>query len=86
MCCAPHAMGDNARMRWLTVMFGVGCVLSAVGAGVAEVGTRMVLDGAALTNLEVLVNAQDGTVQGSLWQLLNKTTSPFGKVQICVRL
>ena len=54
-------------------------------AGVAEVGTRMVLDGAALTNLEVLVNAQDGTVQGSLWQLLNKTTSPFGKVQICVR-
>ena len=56
------------------------------GAGVAEVGTRMVLDGAALTNLEVLVNAQDGTVQGSLWQLLNKTTSPFGKVQICVRL
>ena len=37
--------------------------LSGKGAGVSEVGARMVLDGAALTNLEVLANAQDGTPQ-----------------------
>ncbi|XP_065191374.1 DNA mismatch repair protein Msh6-like [Sycon ciliatum] len=40
---------------------------------------HMVLDGVTLLNLEVLQNATDGSVQGSLYQRLDHCATPFGR-------
>ena len=39
---------------------------------------HMVLDGVTLLNLEVLQNATDGAVSGSLYQRLDHCSTPFG--------
>lgn len=44
----------------------------------SDLGSRMLLDGAALTNLEVLLST-DGDEQGSLFKYLNRTNTSFGK-------
>ncbi|KAI9142928.1 muts domain V-domain-containing protein [Paraphysoderma sedebokerense] len=41
--------------------------------------TSLILDGQTLTNLEIFRNNSDGSTDGTLLQLLNKCTSPFGK-------
>eukprot|EP00698_Gefionella_okellyi_P003683 TRINITY_DN13445_c0_g1_i1.p1 TRINITY_DN13445_c0_g1~~TRINITY_DN13445_c0_g1_i1.p1 ORF type:complete len:1151 (+),score=299.87 TRINITY_DN13445_c0_g1_i1:80-3532(+) len=41
-------------------------------------GSMMVLDGATLSNLEILQNS-DGGVDGTLFKLLNQCQTPFGK-------
>eukprot|EP01028_Stygiella_incarcerata_P002709 TRINITY_DN15166_c0_g1_i1.p1 TRINITY_DN15166_c0_g1~~TRINITY_DN15166_c0_g1_i1.p1 ORF type:complete len:842 (+),score=274.91 TRINITY_DN15166_c0_g1_i1:48-2528(+) len=49
--------------------------LSAAASGT----THMTLDGRALANLEVLVNLRDGSSTGTLWALLERCSSPFGR-------
>ncbi|CAI5493665.1 unnamed protein product [Closterium sp. Naga37s-1] len=39
----------------------------------------MVLDSCALENLEILENSRDGTSSGSLFALLDRTVTPFGR-------
>ena len=41
--------------------------------------TSLVLDGQTLINLEVFTNSFDGTSDGTLFQLLNRCVTPFGK-------
>lgn len=41
--------------------------------------THMLLDGVTLTNLEILNNTFDGTEKGTLFKLLNRAITPFGK-------
>jgi len=41
--------------------------------------TSLVLDGQTLINLEVFANSFDGGVDGTLFQLLNRCMTPFGK-------
>jgi DNA mismatch repair protein MSH6 len=41
--------------------------------------TSLVLDGQTLINLEVFANSFDGGQQGTLFQLLNRCITPFGK-------
>lgn len=41
--------------------------------------TSLVLDGQTLINLEIFVNSFDGGVEGTLFQLLNRCVTPFGK-------
>jgi DNA mismatch repair protein MSH6 len=41
--------------------------------------TSLVLDGKTLINLEIFNNAFDGSVQGTLFALLNRCITPFGK-------
>lgn len=41
--------------------------------------TSLVLDGQTLINLELFVNSYDGGVEGTLFQLLNRCVTPFGK-------
>lgn len=41
--------------------------------------TSLVLDGQTLINLEVFTNSFDGGVDGTLFQLLNRCVTPFGK-------
>ncbi|RUS19437.1 hypothetical protein BC937DRAFT_87471 [Endogone sp. FLAS-F59071] len=41
--------------------------------------TSLVLDGQTLANLDILENSNDGTADGTLHQLLNHATTPFGK-------
>ncbi|KAH8816378.1 muts domain V-domain-containing protein [Xylogone sp. PMI_703] len=41
--------------------------------------TTLVLDGQTLINLEVFANSFDGGVDGTLFTLLNRCTTPFGK-------
>eukprot|EP00049_Salpingoeca_infusionum_P015498 m.302191 g.302191 ORF g.302191 m.302191 type:complete len:311 (-) comp15886_c1_seq9:1757-2689(-) len=41
----------------------------------------LVLDGQTLTNLEILVNSQDGSTKGTLFELLCHTHTAFGKRQ-----
>lgn len=42
-------------------------------------GTTLVLDGQTLINLEVFVNNFDGTPTGTLFALINRCITPFGK-------
>lgn len=42
-------------------------------------GQAMVLDGQSLQNLEVFANTFDGTTNGTLFKLLNRCITPFGK-------
>ncbi|KAI9052033.1 hypothetical protein LZ554_004287 [Drepanopeziza brunnea f. sp. 'monogermtubi'] len=42
-------------------------------------GTTLVLDGQTLINLEVFANTFDGTQAGTLFALLNRCVTPFGK-------
>ena len=39
----------------------------------------MVLDGVTLTNLEVIENATNGTLEGTLLERLDNCHTPFGK-------
>lgn len=41
--------------------------------------TNLVLDGQTLQNLEIFANSFDGTDKGTLFKLINKATTPFGK-------
>ena len=41
--------------------------------------TSLVLDGQTLVNLEIFANSYDGGVDGTLFLLLNRCTTPFGK-------
>lgn len=41
--------------------------------------STLILDGITLTNLEILNNSFDGTDKGTLFKLLNKAITPFGK-------
>ncbi|CAG8667414.1 39035_t:CDS:10, partial [Gigaspora margarita] len=41
--------------------------------------TSLVLDGQTLANLEVFENSLDGSTQGTVFQLLNRCITPFGK-------
>ncbi|OJD19919.1 hypothetical protein AJ78_00113 [Emergomyces pasteurianus Ep9510] len=41
--------------------------------------TSLVLDGQTLINLEIFANSFDGGQEGTLFQLLNRCTTPFGK-------
>ena len=41
--------------------------------------TSLVLDGQTLANLEVLQNSDDGSIDGTLLQLLGNAVTPFGK-------
>lgn len=41
--------------------------------------TSLVLDGQTLINLEVFANSYDGGIEGTLFQLLNRCITPFGK-------
>ncbi|XP_015218440.1 DNA mismatch repair protein Msh6 [Lepisosteus oculatus] len=45
----------------------------------AKTQQRMVLDGVALTNLEILQNAATGTAEGTLLERLDTCCTPFGK-------
>jgi DNA mismatch repair protein MSH6 len=42
-------------------------------------GTTLVLDGQTLINLEVFANTFDGSQEGTLFTLLNRCVTPFGK-------
>jgi DNA mismatch repair protein MSH6 len=42
-------------------------------------GTTLVLDGQTLINLEVFANTHDGGSEGTLFTLLNRCVTPFGK-------
>ncbi|TQS36934.1 hypothetical protein Golomagni_02607 [Golovinomyces magnicellulatus] len=42
-------------------------------------GTSLVLDGKTLINLEVFANSFDGTSNGTLFNLINRCVTPFGK-------
>ena len=39
----------------------------------------MILDGITLNNLEILHNTADGSDKGTLFKLLNRATTSFGK-------
>lgn len=39
---------------------------------------KMVLDGVTLANLDVLVNSSSGTSEGTLLEVLDQCTTPFG--------
>ncbi|KAK5273369.1 DNA mismatch repair protein msh6, partial [Exophiala xenobiotica] len=41
--------------------------------------SSLVLDGQTLINLELFANSYDGGVEGTLFQLLNRCITPFGK-------
>ena len=41
--------------------------------------TSLVLDGQTLINLEIFTNTYDGGIEGTLFQLLNRCITPFGK-------
>jgi DNA mismatch repair protein MSH6 len=41
--------------------------------------TSLVLDGQTLINLEIFANSFDGGIEGTLFQLLNRCITPFGK-------
>lgn len=41
--------------------------------------TSLVLDGQSLINLEIFANSVDGGVEGTLFNLLNRCVTPFGK-------
>jgi DNA mismatch repair protein MSH6 len=41
--------------------------------------TSLILDGQSLINLEIFANTSDGGVEGTLFQMLNKCITPFGK-------
>lgn len=41
--------------------------------------TSLVLDGQTLINMEIFANSFDGGVEGTLFQLLNRCITPFGK-------
>jgi DNA mismatch repair protein MSH6 len=41
--------------------------------------TSLVLDGQTLINLEIFANSYDGGIEGTLFQLLNRCVTPFGK-------
>jgi len=41
--------------------------------------TNLVLDGQTLQNLEIFANSFDGTDKGTLFKLINRATTPFGK-------
>ncbi|CCH43094.1 DNA mismatch repair protein [Wickerhamomyces ciferrii] len=41
--------------------------------------TNLVLDGQTLQNLEIFANSFDGTEKGTLFKLINRATTPFGK-------
>ncbi|KAK9474671.1 muts domain V-domain-containing protein [Dipodascopsis tothii] len=41
--------------------------------------TSLVLDGQSLVNLEIFANSYDGSDEGTLFKLLNRCISPFGK-------
>jgi hypothetical protein len=59
-------------------VFKQGNNASSSSSSTNEFGSRMLLDGAALTNLEVLLST-DGDEQGSLFKYLNRTNSAYGK-------
>lgn len=42
-------------------------------------GTTLVLDGQTLINLEIFANTFDGSTEGTLFTLLNRCVTPFGK-------
>lgn len=42
-------------------------------------GATMILDGQTLQNLEVFANTWDGSSEGTLFKLVNKCVTPFGK-------
>lgn len=44
-----------------------------------KASTNLVLDGQTLQNLEIFANSFDGTDKGTLFKLINRATSPFGK-------
>lgn len=48
-------------------------------ASAATFGTTLVLDGHTLQNLEVFANTWDGGADGTLFKLVNKCITPFGK-------
>lgn len=41
--------------------------------------SSLVLDGQTLINLEIFANSFDGTAEGTLFQILNRCVTPFGK-------
>ena len=41
--------------------------------------SHMILDGVTLNNLEILNNTSDGTTKGTLFKLVNRATTSFGK-------
>jgi DNA mismatch repair protein MSH6 len=41
--------------------------------------TSLVLDGQSLINLEIFINSADGTSEGTLFNMLNRCITPFGK-------
>lgn len=48
-------------------------------ATAASFGATLILDGQTLQNLEVFANSWDGGSAGTLYQLVNKCVTPFGK-------
>lgn len=44
-----------------------------------KASTNLVLDGQTLQNLEIFANSFDGTDKGTLFKLINRATTPFGK-------
>ncbi|EGW32474.1 mismatch repair ATPase MSH6 [Spathaspora passalidarum NRRL Y-27907] len=44
--------------------------------------SHLILDGITLNNLEILNNSTDGGDKGTLFKLLNRATTPFGKRQL----
>lgn len=44
--------------------------------------SHMILDGVTLNNLEILNNTSDGTTKGTLFKLVNRATTSFGKRQL----
>ncbi|CAX45579.1 mismatch DNA repair protein, mutS homologue, putative [Candida dubliniensis CD36] len=44
--------------------------------------SHMILDGITLNNLEILNNTSDGTTKGTLFKLVNRATTSFGKRQL----
>ena len=47
---------------------------------------NMVLDGQSLQNLEIFANTFDGSTRGTLFQLINRAITPFGKRQLQIWL
>lgn len=39
---------------------------------------KMVLDGVTLANLDILVNSDSGTLEGTLLEVLDQCSTPFG--------
>lgn len=56
------------------------------GYDAIQQSTHMVLDGQSLQNLEIFANTFDGSARGTLFDLINRCITPFGKRQLQVWL